>query len=265
MSDLRPTVSALDRPAHNSGSKWPPSLFSFVAAGLVGALLGWGCMKAVYPIFVVPEDVAILPDPPPIAAIEKLEAYQFVVDNKNYSLVYAAVGACIGACTAFSIFGARGILATVLTAASGGMAAALGAILCNIVVTHTRSIGGNDIHLIGLALDSMAQAIIAQGALWGLLGLGVGLGLGLFAKGIPTGVKGGFCGMVGGAIGTTLYLLVSAYALPISSSNHVTPKSTFEQIAIMLTASFFICAVIALTAGDNSSDSPLNADEVTHA
>ncbi len=57
-----------------------------------------------YPLFVVPEDIAILPDPPPTAAVVKLEKAQFAVDAKNFSVLFGLIGAVFGAACVLCTF-----------------------------------------------------------------------------------------------------------------------------------------------------------------
>jgi F0F1-type ATP synthase assembly protein I len=248
--------SSSDPKTSDSPTMWPPRLVRLVPGALVGAFLGWAIFRLAFPLFTIPENVAILPDPPPIAAIEKLEAYQFDVDNKNYGIAFAITGALIALFSTASSFGVKRPFRMIVPVLLGASMGALGAVLCNIVTTKTRAVGGNDVIWLGVKLDSMGQALLAQVFLWGLIGLATGIAVGLTGKGLSGAIKAGISGLLGGALGAVLFLVVSATLHPTSSSNYVVLKSTAEQIGLTLAATISISVAICLGTGERK---PKNA------
>jgi hypothetical protein len=242
--------SSSDPKTSDSPTVWPPRLVRLALGALVGGLLGWAIFRFAFPLFRIPEEVAILPDPPPIAAIEKLEAYQFDVDNKNYGIAFAITGTLVALFALASSFGVKRPVKMVIASILGASMGALGAVLCNIVTTKTRAVGGNDVIWLGVKLDSMGQALLAQIFLWGLIGLATGIAVGLAGKGVSGAMKAGVSGLLGGALGSVLFLVVYATLYPTSSSNHVVLQSIGEQIGLTVVATILISVAICLGTGE---------------
>lgn len=231
-------------------SVWPPRLLPLAIGGLLGSLVGWACMRTVYPIFEVPEEIALLPSPPPNEAVQKLEEYLYAVGIKNYAIALGVMGLSIGVCCAAFTVARRHPLSLVLSGLLGAALAAVGGVLCHTMVTHTRLTGANDLNIFGIVLDSMKQAILAQASVWGLLGLGVGAGLGLGARGMSAAIKSGISGMLGGVAAATIFLFASAFLFPNTNSNDVWPKPIAEQIAWAVVSGLLVAVSIALGSGE---------------
>lgn len=236
-------------PARTLSRDWPLSAPRLLAGALVGSALGCAALQLLYPIFVVPPEIAILPDPPPTAAVMKLEAAQYLVDVKNYSIIFGLVGLFLGtACAGFAFAGRhpRRIIATGLLGAIGCVA---GIVLCNLVVSRMRSSGGNDLVLVGYALDHLKQSILAQACLWGLTGLGIGIGL---ARDVKSALTAGVSGLVGGMLSGLLYTTGVAFFLPNVRTYYVFPHAPGEQFAWLAFNACMVGLTIALGTGERS-------------
>ncbi len=195
-------------------------------------------------LFEIPDEIRNLPDPPPIAAIARLEAYQVKVDCINYPIVFGITGVCVGVLCALLALKSKAI-GTVLAGLLGGVLGAVGAYLAAIVAGMTRSASGSDIVLIGITLDAMKQGILNQACIWGLMGLGIGIGIGVAVQGGIGAVKGGLAGLLGGAFAALIFTFGVAIIAPNSSTNHVFPLATSEQIALSASRPFALAALSA--------------------
>ncbi|HUP82443.1 MAG TPA: hypothetical protein VM260_28070 [Pirellula sp.] len=226
-----------------------PSPLLLAVGGLIGSILGLGLYRAIYPIFLIPDEILNIPSPPPVALIAKLEAYQLRVDCQNYPIVFGLMGLSIGAtCAMFALQGR--ILGVALTSILGGILGAAGALLCAMIVGNSRATAGSDIVLVGITIDSLAQAIIGQACIWGLMGCGVGAGIGLTTQGFFGALKVACAGLWGGAFGALVFVVGAAVLAPNSSSNHVVPLPIQEQIALTCLAG--VCIGFAIGLGFNS-------------
>ena len=228
-----------------SRGAWQPSLVRLVCGGLVGSLIGLGIYRGIYPIFSVPFEVSNLPSPVPLAALEKLEAYQYRVDCQNYPIVFGLTGLVVGIVSALLAMKTplRGmILAGVL----GGTLAAIGGLLAAMLVKSIRTTAASDIVIAGITIDSMMQAILTQAAIWGLMGLGVGAGMGIAGGGLVTGMKAALSGMLGGIFAAMAFVILAAVIFPTSSSSHVVPLAFLEQVIVMALSGICICGAIGI-------------------
>lgn len=228
---------------------WPPKLPLTVLGALVAVGIACLIMKTMYPIFVVPEDIAILPDPPPTAAVLKLEKAQFSVDAKNFSILFGLIGAVFGASCVLFTFGIRSIKAIVIGAIAAGALGVVGANLSNLMFTRLRASSNGDLLVMGLKIDSMMQNILGYGVLWGLIGLGVGIGIGsvrTFGKSVVAGTAG----LVGGLLAAMVYVLLVAQLTPNAVMSHVFPLDITSQAIWLLMFMVLIAAAIPLGTGE---------------
>ncbi len=205
-----------------------------------------------YPIFVVPDDIAILPDPPPTAAVMKLEAAQYAVDAKNFSVLFGLIGAIFAAACALCAFGTRSISAVALGALSSAILGVVGANFSNWMFTRLRSTSHGDIVVMGITLDSMMQVIIGYGVLWGLIGLGVGIGIGSVKSRSKT-VSAGVAGFVGGVLAAMVYVMLVAQVTPNATMSHVFPLDFNSQAIWLLMFMVIIAVTIVLGTGEKRS------------
>ena len=221
---------------------WPPALGRLLLGAVVGSVLGWLTLSVTYPIFVVPPEIAILPDPPPKASVEKLEAALFVVNSKNFAISFSLIGLLIGVTSAFFTYGFRYPGRIVCSGLLGAIFCVIGILICNVFITRARASGGNDIILLGITLDDLKQTILSQACMWGLTGLGIGLGLG---RNLKTSIVAGISGLVGGALAAMLYGVGMAVIAPNAGTFLPFPEAKFDRAIWMV----FAAAIIALTIG----------------
>ena len=237
--------TVLARESQVSSSAWQPSVVRLVCGGLVGSLIGLAIYKGIYPIFSVPFEVSNVPSPTPAPALEKLEAYQFRVDCQNYSIVFGLTGLAVGFVCALLALKDQ-VKGMILAGALGGIFSAIGGFQAATFVKTIRQTGAGDIVIMGITLDSMVQSILAQAAIWGLMGLGVGTGIGIAGGGLMTGIKAGISGFVGGVFAAAAFIIFSAFAFPASSSSYVVPLALVEQVIMMVLGGICIGGAIGI-------------------
>ena len=228
---------------------WPPSAPRLLLGALIGSALGFAVLQTLYPIYVVPPELANLPDPPPTAAVEKLEAALRAVDLKNFSIVFSAIGLLLGASYALCAFGLRCPRRLIMTSVLGAVSCVAGALICNSIISKMRSSGGDDMLLFGFTLDILKQTILSQACLWGLTGLGIGIGL---APSIKAALTAGISGLVGGMLSAMLYVVGVAFFLPIVGGYHAFPVTPTQQIAWLAFNACTIGLTIALGTGERA-------------
>ncbi len=234
---------------------WPPKLPQAVLGALVAVGIACLIMKTMYPLFVVPEDIAILPNPPPTAAVLKLEKAQFSVDTKNFSILFGLIGAVFGASCALFTFGTRSIKAVIVGAFAAGALGVVGANLSNLIFTRLRATSNGDLLVLGLKIDGMTQNILGYGVLWGLIGLGVGIGIGS-ARTVGKSVVAGTAGLVGGLLAAMVYVLLVAQLTPNAVMSHVFPLDITSQAIWLLMFMVLIAASISLGTGEKRAKVP---------
>ena len=233
----------------NRREDWPPSFLRLVLGALLAAGLGYVVLKTMYPIFVVPVEIATFPEQSPLWLYERLDKAQYEVDGKNLSLVFGVIGAIFGAsCVVFS-FGARSVLAIVIAVVGSAGAGVVGAQLSNSMFNHLRTNSGKDILLMGISLDGMKQAVIGYSLLWGLIGLGVGLGIGS-VRGVRKSLVAGVSGLLGGALGAMLYVVLTAQLSIGTMMNQVLPFGATNQAIWLSLFTVMISVCIALGSGE---------------
>ena len=70
----------------NLRGHWPPSFLSLVLGAVFAAGLGYIVLKTMYPIFVVPEDIANVGEGSPIEVYQRFDKAKFEIDGKNLPL-----------------------------------------------------------------------------------------------------------------------------------------------------------------------------------
>ena len=71
---------------------WPPNYLRLVLGAVFAAVLGYIVLKTMYPIFVVPVEIATFPEQSPLWLYQRLDKAKFDVDGKNFSVVFAFIG-----------------------------------------------------------------------------------------------------------------------------------------------------------------------------
>ena len=243
-------VSDSDSPTQsNPREVWPPSFMRLVLGAVVAAGLGYVVLKTVYPTFVVPIDIAVFPEQSPLWMYERLDKAKYEVDGKNFSILFGVIGAILGAsCAGFS-FGARSVKAIVIAAVGAAALGVLGANLSNWMFDNMRVNSGKDMHMMGITLDSMGQAILGYALLWGLIGLGVGVGIGS-VRGVGKSLVAGIAGLCGGALGAMLYVVLTAQFAIGTTMDRVLPYSNTGQAFWLGLFPIVIAVCIALGSGE---------------
>lgn len=230
---------------------WPPRLGRIVLGALLAGAISWLILKSVYPIFEVPPEIALLPDPPPTEALVALEKAQYAVDSQNFSITFGLTGAVLGACSAVFAFGAKGLRPLLIGAIAAAALGVVGANLSNEIFTKFRWGGGNDRVVLGITLDPMKQAMLGYASLWGLIGLGVGIGIGALRGGAKM-VTAGIAGLAGGFVTAMLYVIILGQLSPNASMSQVFPPNTSAQVIWFLVFCVGIAATIALGTGERA-------------
>ncbi len=238
----RPTQS-------NLREDWPPSFLRLVLGAVFAAILGYLVLKTMYPIFVVPVEIATFPEQSPLWLYERLDKAKFEVDGKNFSVVFGVIGAVFGAsCVVFS-FGARSVKAIVIAVLGSAAMGVLGANLSNWMFNHLRETSGKDLLIMGIALDGMKQSILGYSLLWGLIGLSVGLGIGS-GRGVGKSLVAGISGLCGGTLAAMLYVVLTAQFSIGTTMNRVLPVGNTTQAIWLVLFTVVVAACIALGSGE---------------
>ncbi len=250
MQSEEKSVSDLNSPTQsNLGGHWPPSFLRLVLAALFAAGLGYIVLKTMYPIFIVPEEIANVPEAGPSWIYERLDKARVEVDGKNFSIVFGVIGAVFGAsCVVFS-FGARSVKAIIVAVVGSAAMGVLGANLSNWMFNNLRESNGKDLLIMGIKLDSMWQTTIGYSLLWGLIGLGVGLGTGS-VRSVGKSLIGGISGLCGGVLGAMLYVVLTAQFSIGTTMNRVIPDSDTSQAIWLVLFPVVIAVCIALGSGE---------------
>jgi len=205
-----------------------------------------------YPIFVVPEEIANYPEQSPLWMYQRLEKAKFEVDGKNFSVVFGAIGAVFGAsCVIFS-FGARFFKAIVVAVVGSAAMGVVGANLSNWMFNNLRESNGKDMLIMGITLDSMWQTTLGYALVWGLIGLGVGIGTGS-VRGVGKSLVAGISGLCGGVLGAMLYVVLTAQLSIGTTMNTVFPAASTSQAIWLVLFTVVIAVCIALGSGEKRS------------
>ena len=228
---------------------WPPNILRLVLGAVIAAGLGYIVLKTMFPIFVVPVEIATFPEQSPLWLYERLDKAKVEVDGKNFSIVFGVIGAILGiSCVVFA-FGARSLKSIVIAAIGAGGLGAAGAFLSNWMFNNMRTNSGRTAMIMGVSLDGMMQSIVGYALLWGLIGMGVGVGIGSirsFLKSLVAGVSG-FCG---GVLGAMLYVFLTAQISIGTVMNRVYPLGNASQAVWLALFTVLVAVCIALGSGE---------------
>ena len=227
----------------------PPNFLRLVLGAVFAAGLGYIVLKTMYPIFIVPVEIATFPEQSPLWLYERLDKAKFDVDGKNFSIVFGVIGAIFGAsCVVFS-FGARSVYAIVIAVVASAAMGVVGANLSNWMFNNLRATSGKDLLIMGITLDGMRQAVLGYSLLWGLIGLGVGLGNGS-VRSVGKSLVAGISGLCGGVLGALLYVVLTAQFSIGTTMNQVLPISNRSQAIWLVLFTLVIVVCIALGCGE---------------
>ncbi len=248
-STEQPAQDSSERNSSDSVRDWPPKMSRLVLGALVAAGLGYIVLQTLFPIFVVPLEIATFPEQSPAWMYERLDKANVEVDAKNYSVVFGILGAVFGAsCCVFS-YGMRAIWSVIIAGIASGLLGVAGAHLSNWLFSTMRANSGNDVPIMGIALDGMKLSIVGYSLLWGLIGLGVGCGIGS-ARGFGKSLVAGISGLVGGILGAMLYVILTAQFSIGTVMNQVAPISGVSQAIWLGLFTVVIAVTIALGCGE---------------
>lgn len=233
----------------NPSVDWPPSFLRLVLGALFAAGLGYGVMKTIYPIFVVPVEIATFPEQSPVWMYERLDKAQSEVDGKNFSVVFGVIGAVFGLCCVVFSFGTRSVIAIMMAVLACAALGVLGAMLSNWTFNNMRESSGKDVLIMGVALDGMKQSILGYSLLWGLIGLGAGLAIG-FVHSFRKSLVAGISGLFGGVLGAMIYVILTAQISIGTMMNRVLPDGNTSQAIWLVLFTVVIAACIALGSGE---------------
>lgn len=228
---------------------WPPSLFRLVLAALVSAGLSFLVLKAIYPVFVLPEDIAYVPEQAPIEVYQKHDEAQYEADGKNFAVVFGLSGAILGFCSVAFAFGIKQTKAIGVGVVASSVLGVIGAFLSNWMFNYMRTSSDQSVSLFGISLNGMAQSMVGYFLLWGLIGLGVGLGVGAVRAPSKSFVAG-FSGLLGGAFAAMAYVLLASQISISTVMNRVLPDGNMTQALWLVFFPVVTVACIALGSGE---------------
>lgn len=245
----RPEANQSSKPEESVISNWPPSLARLVLGALFAAGLSFALLKFGYPVFQVPPEIAYVPETAPIEAQWKLEAAEFVVDGKNFSLFFALIGAILAAsCVVFS-FGFKRVSVILIAVLASAALGYLGANLSNWMFTNLRLSSSKELIFWGFTLDGVKQTIIGFGSLWCLIGLGAGIGVGAMHS-VGKSLTAGIAGFCGGAVAAMLYVILTMQLSIGTTMNRVFPLDDSRLAIWLVVFQVAIGACIALGLGE---------------
>jgi hypothetical protein len=220
---------------------------------VIAAALSFVVLKTMYPIFVLPEDIAKVPEQAPIEVYQKHDKAQYELDGKNYSIAFGIAGAIFGVCSVLFTFGPKSIKALTVAFVCAGGLGAVGAFLSNWMFNNMRATSGRSGTLMGIPMDSL-QSIAGYSLVWSFIGLGVGLGIGA-ARGFSKSLVAGISGFVGGALAAMLYVIFTSQFFRQITMNQVIPYGDVSQAIWLVVFAVVVAACIALGSGEKQKKS----------
>jgi hypothetical protein len=233
----------------NRRTDWPPRFLRLVLGAVFAAGLGFVVLKAMYPVFVLPVDVATVPEQAPIEVYQKYDQAKHELDGKNYSVVFAIIGAVLGASCTVCAFGFKSIRALLVATVCSAILGGIGAQLSNEMFNFMRANSGRNISLMGVSFDGMKQSIVGYSLLWGLIGLGVGLGIGSH-HGFRKTIVAGISGLLGGVVGAMIFVILTAQVSISTTMNQTLPIHGQTQVVWMVLMGIAIAGCIAMGTGE---------------
>lgn len=229
--------------------KWPPSIFKLVIAGLVAGGLSLAVMKLVHPIFILPEDLAHVPEQAPIEVYQKHDQAQYEVDGWNYAIIFALAGSVLGGCCVLLCFGLKASRALLTAAVCSGVLGAVGALLSNWMFNNMRQSSGQNANILGISLDGMTQSIVGYALLWSMIGLGAGIGVGI-ANSFKKAALAGVSGFVGGILASMVFVIATAQVSIGTIMNTVVPEGNVSQTSWFIVFPLLVVLCIGLGSGE---------------
>jgi hypothetical protein len=188
---------------------------------LIGAGLTWICLQATFPIFSMPEELAILGGMGMTA--EQTEAQNAARDKaaRQNAMFYLALLGALGGITVFIL---------------GGLFGAASAFLGDTAYASARS----EVEPLSLVGTVLVQIVTLT-----TLGLGIGIGLSAFrgsflmaAKNrVPAGILAGICAGM-------LYPMAVGIVLPYAQTESTLPMGPFSQLMWMMSAACLLGIII---------------------
>lgn len=212
---------------------WAPLLLR-VGASAAAGLLAWLAMKQWYPFFVGAPPTRIgtsAPNPEEIAKalrIAQLNASAIV------ALAAAFIAAALALCDAMtrrslSFAVVAGLSGAVLGGTGGTVGGSCGQTLDQNVILHKLK----ELPVLD-NLDDTPRTIVAQGACWGLAGLGIGLGLAIVSlRDLRTVARSVVGGILGGVIAGLIFPLLTTplgIILPLPDLAGIVPDNAIQRL-----------------------------------
>jgi hypothetical protein len=193
--------------------------------GLMAAALSWLFLSAVYPVFVIPDELAGLPPTAPVEQLKKAMVAQQEANARNDVSFLGAYGVLLGALLAIGEGLARRSLGRTLVA--GAACVSAGAVFGSLA-------GGLGHYLSDYCeplqqLSPLAKTIIVQGAMLATVGCGLGLALGVLTARARTAITCLIGGILAGALAGMLYPMLTAILLPGALTEILVPIQTGPQ------------------------------------
>lgn len=227
-----PEVTTAEVPARAAANLQTAALVG-AAVALLAALATWGILRATYPVFEVPEELAHLPTPAPPGKLAELDEALTIASRKNATYALGLLGLLLGASLAAAEAVSRQTTRTAIpkglvAGVTGGLAGAFAGFVGSKAFAYLPYFPH---------LSPLGTTIAIQIGALGLLGLGIGLGLGLpYAR--PRLLVNCIVGTVlGGVLAAVIYPAVVGYLLPVADTERIVPGSRGGQLPwLLLTA-----------------------------
>ncbi len=194
--------------------------------GLMAAALSWLLLSAAYPVFVIPDELAVLPPTASVEQHEKATAALREADARNDVSFLGAYGVILGALLAIAEGLARRSLGRTLVA--GVACVSAGAVFGSLA-------GGLGHYLFNYCepleqLSPLAKTMIVQGTMLATVGCGLGLALGVLTARVRTAITCLIGGILAGTLAGMLYPMLTAILLPGALTEIVVPVRTGSQM-----------------------------------
>lgn len=230
--------AAPQRPAVEHGQLASGTVTGAIFAAF-GALLAWGLLIALYPVFEVPSELFV--DQPNAAQAAALQAAQDKISLRNSVFVLGLFGALLAGAMAVGEGWARrsgkmalaGFLGCGLAGALfGGFAAWAGESVCH----YARLPGQPTIDLEG--------TVVVQMTMFAVLGGGVGLALGCLTRHVGSTFSRLLGGVLAGVFAGMVYPIAAAYLLPTAQTEQIIPRGNAATLLWFGTAAIFLGLVV---------------------
>ncbi len=235
MSDTSPLSPA----SPSSTSAWSPSIFSAVAACVLGGVLGLGIASSIDPAFPYP-DLRPVPQEPsakdkPLIELHQKARGEFY--SHNYAVSFAILGACLG--------GAVGLFTTRTRRLPSAFVGALLAAVAGAGVSMT--VGTT----IGVALEqSKGFSLVEAGGLhlstWGAMIAALALGIGWIRGGAAEGLKCGLSGAIASVLAVMVYLIAASALFLDDNMGRLIPLEIPHKTLWILTCTALVGLLLAV-------------------